>query len=103
MLLRFALLALLLLCAPAWAQDHSKPEHEGECALSASLGNNLPTDCSVVWISPKTDKLYCFSSENAKQTFLRNATRNEKLAQAFWQDPKFWEKLVQEQDDEDGK
>jgi hypothetical protein len=98
------LLAALLAASPlARAQTHQHPEAEldGNCALSASLGNKLPTDCSVVWISPKSDKLYCFSSENAKQTFLRKASRNEELAQAFWQNPAFWEKLVHDRDAQD--
>lgn len=97
-----ALGAILAASLQAFAENkHPEAEHGGHCALSASLGNQLPTDCSVVWISPKTDKLYCFSSENAKQIFLRNAAGNEKLAQAFWQDPAFWEKLVQERDAEE--
>ena len=96
-LLRLALAALLCISLHAAAQD-PKPEHDGHCALSASLGNQLPTDCSVVWISPKTGKLYCFSSEKAKQTFMRDAADNEKLAQACWQDPAFWEKLIEERD-----
>jgi hypothetical protein len=95
------LFAGLLAAAPlARGQTHQHPEAEfdGNCALSASLGNKLPTDCSVVWISPKSDKLYCFSNENAKQIFLRKASANEELAQAFWQNPGFWEKLQQERD-----
>jgi hypothetical protein len=99
--LRIALAGMLAGSVCAHAQNkHQHPEAEldGNCALSASLGNKLPTDCSVVWISPKTNKLYCFSSENAKQVFVRNAASNEKLAQAFWQDPSFWEKLVEERD-----
>ena len=87
---------VLAVCAPVQAQQ--KPEHNGECALSASLGNQLPTDCSVVWISPKSQKLYCFSSENAKKIFLQHAATNERLAQAFWEDPAFWEKLIEERD-----
>jgi hypothetical protein len=104
-ILRLLLLAALLAASPlARAQTHQHPEAEldGNCALSASLGNKLPTDCSVVWISPKSDKLYCFSSEKAKQTFLRQPSKNEELAQAFWQDPAFWERMVQERDTQDG-
>ena len=29
--------------------------------------------------------------------FLANAPRNEKLADAFWRDPAFWEKLKNQQ------
>ena len=64
---------------------------DGNCAMSAALGRKDPTDCSVFWISPE-DKLYCFSSPQAKSMFLQNADRNEKLAKAFWEDPAYWEK-----------
>jgi hypothetical protein len=103
MISRILLACLLALSTVAFAQQHAHPEAEldGNCALSASLGNKLPTDCSVVWISPKTSKLYCFSSEKAKQIFVRQASSNEQLAQAFWQDPAFWEKLRQEREEQE--
>jgi hypothetical protein len=96
--IRLAFAAVLAWSTHAAAQ--TEPEFHGNCAMSAALGNKLPTDCSVVWISPKSNRLYCFSSEAAKTAFLRNATRNEESAQAFWQDPAFWEKLQQERDNE---
>ena len=68
----------------------------GNCAMSAALGRKDPTDCSVFWISPE-DKLYCFSSPQAKSMFLQNADRNEKLAKAFWEDPAYWEKRKREE------
>jgi hypothetical protein len=92
-----ALAALAVLSTHSLAQD--KPEFDGHCAMSVSLGNALPTDCSVVWISPKTNRLYCFSSDQAKQAFLRNAGPNEERAQATWKDPSFWERLQQERAD----
>jgi len=84
---------LLTLSAAVCAQD---PEFDGNCAMSAALGNKLPTSCSVVWISPQTNKLYCFSSEAAKAAFMRDPQANERSAQAFWKDPTFWEKLQKE-------
>lgn len=69
---------------------------DGNCAMSAALGRKDPTDCSVFWISPE-DKLYCFSSPQAKSMFLQNADRNEKLAKAFWEDPAYWEKRKREE------
>jgi hypothetical protein len=103
--LRILLAGFLATVTCAFAQTHQHPEAEfdGNCALSASLGNKLPTDCSVVWISPKSSRLYCFSSENAKQIFLRKASQNEEMAQAFWQNPAFWEKLQQERDTPDSE
>ncbi len=87
-----AFAALLAVTAPALAEE---PEHNGECAMSAAMGNHLPTSCSVVWISP-SDKLYCFSSEKAKQAFMRDPEGNERKAQAFWKDPELWEKILKE-------
>jgi hypothetical protein len=92
------LAALAIFSGTSRAQD--KPEFDGHCAMSASLGNSLPTDCSVVWISPKSSRLYCFSSESAKQAFVGNASTNEDRAQAFWKDPSFWERRQQERSDE---
>ena len=69
---------------------------DGNCAMSAALGRKDPTDCSVFWISPE-DKLYCFSSPQAKSMFLQNTDRNEKLAKAFWEDPAYWEKRKREE------
>lgn len=73
-----------------------EPELDGNCAMSAAMGAKLPTSCSVVWISPQTNKLYCFSSEGAKTAFIKDPAGNEQRAQAFWKDPAFWEKLEKE-------
>lgn len=97
-LVRTVIAAALL--AAATAATGQQPEFEGHCAMSAALGNKLPTSCSVVWISPQTNKLYCFSSEAAKAAFMRDPQANEKSAQAFWKDPAFWEKLKKERGDE---
>jgi hypothetical protein len=40
------LAALAIFSFTSRAQD--KPEFDGHCAMSVSLGNSLPTDCSVV-------------------------------------------------------
>lgn len=73
-----------------------EPEFGGNCAMSASMGAKRPTSCSVVWISPQ-DKLYCFSSEQAKQAFMRDPDGNERKAQAFFKDPDLWERLKKQQ------
>ena len=70
----------------------AEPEFDGNCAMSAAVGSKLPTTCSVVWISPQ-DKLYCFSSEMAKQAFMKDPAGNELRAQSFWKDPNLLEKL----------
>jgi hypothetical protein len=95
--LRTAIAAALLVAGGvAIGQE---PEFDGHCAMSAALGNRLPTSCSVVWISPQTNKLYCFSSQAAKAAFMRNPEANEQSAQAFWKDPAFWEKRQKERGD----
>jgi hypothetical protein len=85
----------VLLCLAGIASA-AETQFDGNCAMSAALGRKNPTDCSVFWISPD-DKLYCFSSAQAKSMFLQSAERNEKLAKAFWENPEFWEKLKREQ------
>ena len=97
-IVRTAIAAALLAAASVAMSE--EPEFEGHCAMSAALGNKLPTSCGVVWISPQTNKLYCFSSEAAKAAFMRDPQANEKSAQAFWKDPGFWEKLQKERGDE---
>ena len=72
------------------------PEFGGQCAMSASMGAHRPTSCAVVWISP-ADKLYCFSSEQAKQAFMRDPEGNERKAQAFFKDPDLFERLRKQQ------
>jgi hypothetical protein len=90
---RFATL-LFLSVLTAGAAHAGDPQFDGNCAMSMSMGARLPTDCSVVWISPE-DKLYCFSSEQAKAAFMRDPTTNEQRAQNNWKDPKFWERVKQ--------
>ena len=90
-----ALVAAALFAA-SFAALAVEPELDGNCAMSAAMGAKLPTSCSVVWISPQTGKLYCFSSEGAKTAFIKDPAGNEQRAQAFWKDPAFWEKLQKE-------
>jgi len=93
--------AILLSSSIALADDpdpkaNHQPEFGGQCAMSASIGAHRPTSCSVVWISPQ-DKLYCFSSEQAKQAFMRDPDGNERKAQAFFKDPDLFERLKKSQ------
>jgi hypothetical protein len=91
--LLLAALLLLITIGSTWAGE---AQFNGQCAMSVAAGTPVPTDCSVYWISPE-DKLYCFSNVAAREMFLANAPRNEKLADAFWRDPAFWEKLKNQQ------
>jgi hypothetical protein len=101
--LRGLICGTLLLAASTMAFGEDKdpkanhePEFGGNCAMSASLGAKRPTSCSVVWISP-ADKLYCFSSEQAKQAFMRDPEGNERKAQAYYKDPDLFERLKKQQ------
>ena len=93
-----ALLSGICLAAAAAVSNAAdpQPELDGNCAMSAARGAKLPTSCGVEWISPRTNKLYCFSSESAKSKFMQDAPANERSAQAFWTDPAVWEKLQKE-------
>ena len=71
--------------------ERAGTEVDGNCAMSAAMGNKLATRCSVVRISLQTDKLCCFSSESTKAVFLADPQANERDVQALWADPSFWE------------
>ena len=91
------LLLSVLLCLSCVALGHAaETQFGGQSAMSVAAGKPVPTNCSVYWISPE-DKLYCFSNVAARDMFIANAPRNEKLADAFWRDPAFWEKLKSQQ------
>ena len=95
MLSRLLVSALLFVAVIGFGRA-ADAQFEGKCAMSVAMGTPVPTDCSVYWIS-KEEKLYCFSSVAAREMFLANAPRNEQLADAFWRDPAFWEKLKNQQ------
>jgi hypothetical protein len=90
-----ACLAAVLVSAanPIFGAD---PQFGGHCAMSVAQGTPVPTDCSIYWISPE-DKLYCFVSEQARERFIADSKRNATLAEAFWRDPAFWERLKEQQ------
>jgi hypothetical protein len=96
MRLRLLLPALVLSLAAAGPSLAADKQFDGQCAMSVAMGTPVPTDCSIYWISPE-DKLYCFSSVASREMFLANEPRNEKLADAFWRDPAFWEQLKNQQ------
>ena len=92
--LRPFLLAVAL-AAAGTSSFAAETQFQGNCAMSVAKGTPVPTDCSIYWISPQ-DKLYCFFNVEAREQFLANEPRNEKLADAFWRDPAFWEQLKQQ-------
>ena len=54
-------------------------EFGGQCPEALAEGQHVMTDCSVTW-TDKDGKLFCFSTQAAKTSFLSNPT--EKLARA---------------------
>jgi len=52
-----------------------KGEFDNSCAMGLTEGQTIKTDCSVNWTAPD-GKVYCFSSEKSKDTFLKNAEAN---------------------------
>jgi len=78
--------AILLLSAGAFAADASlppsTPEFGGQCPEALSEGEHVTTNCSVTW-TDKEGKTYCFSSADAKKSFLQNPTEKLERARAF--------------------
>ncbi|HEU0016938.1 MAG TPA: hypothetical protein VFQ31_01055, partial [Methyloceanibacter sp.] len=68
--------------APSASPAPAKGEFDNSCAMGLADGQTVKTDCSVNWTAPD-GKVYCFSSENSKATFLKNAEANLKKAQDF--------------------
>jgi YHS domain-containing protein len=63
------------------APDHG--EFDDSCAMGLASGQTVQTDCSVHWINPDDGKVYCFSSENSKNSFLKDPEGNIAKAKAF--------------------
>jgi hypothetical protein len=59
-----------------------KGEFDNSCAMGLAEGQTVKTDCSVNWTAPD-GKVYCFSSDKSKETFLQNADANIKKAESF--------------------
>src|SRR6476659_5041472 len=67
---------------PAPSAAPAKGEFDNSCAMGLADGQMVKTDCSVNWTAPD-GKVYCFSSDKSKETFLKNAEANIKKAQDF--------------------
>ena len=66
--------------APAAAP---KGEFDNSCAMGLASGQIVKTDCSVSWTAPD-GKIYCFSTDASKETFLKNPTENIQKAKEFF-------------------
>jgi YHS domain-containing protein len=54
----------------------------GQCTEGLSMSRHVMTDCSTTW-NDKDGKVYCFSSEAARKSFLENPTENLQKARDF--------------------
>jgi hypothetical protein len=64
------------------ADVHPQPEFGGRCALGMAEGKSQATDCSVQWVAAE-GKVYCFSSEQNKELFLKDPQGNLERAREF--------------------
>jgi hypothetical protein len=68
---------------PAAAPTPAKGEFDASCAMGLAEGQTVKTDCSVNWAGPD-GKVYCFSTEDSKAAFLKNAPENIQKAREFF-------------------
>jgi YHS domain-containing protein len=68
---------------PAAVPSPAKGEFDASCAMGLASGQVVKTDCSVNWTG-EDGKVYCFSSEESKATFLENAPENIQKAREFF-------------------
>jgi YHS domain-containing protein len=79
-------IAAALNCARVQAADTpvspDKAEFGGQCTEGLAEGKHVMTDCSVNW-KDKDGKVYCFSSNDAKATFLKSPAESLERARSF--------------------
>jgi len=73
-----------LACAVAAEAPASNPQVQfgGECAEGLAQGQHVATSCAITW-TDKDGKVYCFSSESAKKSFLQDPNGNLQKAHEF--------------------
>jgi hypothetical protein len=57
-------------------------EFGGQCVEALAEGRHVATDCTTTW-TDKDGKVYCFSNDGAKKTFLANQAENLQRARSF--------------------
>ena len=60
----------------------SQAQFGGQCTEALAQGRHVVTDCTSTW-TDKDGKTYCFSSEDAKKSFLEDPTENLQRARSF--------------------
>jgi len=86
---RAALASLLLLGALGFALaadttslPSSQVQFGGQCADGLAQGRHIMTNCALTW-TDKDGKVYCFSSDAARKSFLENPVGNLQKARDF--------------------
>jgi YHS domain-containing protein len=69
--------------APAATPTPTKGEFDNSCTFGLTKGQVVKTDCSINWTAPD-GKVYCFSREASKETFLKNPSENIQKAKEFF-------------------
>ncbi len=57
-------------------------EFGGQCTQALAEGRHVATNCTTTW-SDKDGKVYCFSNDASKKSFLENPAENLQRARAF--------------------
>ncbi len=81
--LSFALAAALLFTSHAYAAEPAKVEMGGNCTTGLSEGILFKTNCTVSEVYK--GKTYCFSSQGAKDEFLKNPEETINKAKMFYE------------------
>ena len=61
-----------------------KGEFDNLDPLGVAAGARIKADCSLNWINPDDNKLYCFSSGTSLEVFLDKPQVNLERARAVW-------------------
>jgi hypothetical protein len=83
-----ALLCVTAVCLAASSSARAadapaaSPEFGGQCAEGLAEGQHVATKCATTW-TDKDGKIYCFSGDGAKKTFLENPAENLQRARSF--------------------
>jgi YHS domain-containing protein len=79
-----ALAMLLVISEAARAADAgaAAAQFGGQCTEALAEGRHVTTNCTSTW-TDKDGKIYCFSNEGAKKSFLENPVENLQRARAF--------------------
>jgi len=73
---------LLLLAWRAESAAGAEAEFGGQCAEGLAEGRHVMTNCALTWTAPD-GKVYCFSSADARKSFLADANGNLQKARDF--------------------